>query len=111
MPMTSCRPGMRTAVVCLLACLPAFASAALAGPPGVNRAPAQTAAELRERASDLTYNLDHAEALGLLRQAIAVEPNNPANYRALAASTWLTILFQRGAVTVDHYLGSFRSAN
>jgi tetratricopeptide (TPR) repeat protein len=68
---------------------------------------AQSARELRERAADLTYNLDHDEAIRLLRQAVAAEPNDPANHRALASTIWLDILFKRGAVTVDHYLGSF----
>jgi tetratricopeptide (TPR) repeat protein len=67
----------------------------------------QTARELRQRASDLVYNLDHAEAIALLRQAVAAEPNETANHRALASAIWLDILFRRGAVTVDHYLGSF----
>ncbi|HET7696945.1 MAG TPA: tetratricopeptide repeat protein [Vicinamibacterales bacterium] len=68
---------------------------------------AQSSRELRERASDLVYNLDHHEAIRLLRQAVAADPGDPANYRALASAVWLLILFQRGAVTVDHYLGSF----
>jgi tetratricopeptide (TPR) repeat protein len=68
---------------------------------------AQPGRELRQRASDLVYNLDHDEALRLLRQAIAIDPGDPANYRALASTIWLNILFRRGAVTVDHYLGSF----
>jgi tetratricopeptide (TPR) repeat protein len=70
-------------------------------------AAAQSPRELRERASDLVYNLDHDEAIRLLRQAVAADPNDPANHRALASAVWLLILFQRGAVTVDHYLGSF----
>jgi tetratricopeptide (TPR) repeat protein len=68
---------------------------------------AQSTREMRERAADLTYNLDHDEAIRLLRQAVAAEPNDPANHRALASTIWLDILFLRGAVTVDHYLGSF----
>ena len=68
---------------------------------------AQSTREMRERAADLTYNLDHGEAIALLRQAVAAEPNDPANHRALASTIWLDVLFQRGAVTVDHYLGSF----
>src|SRR5262245_31082605 len=71
----------------------------------------QTTRELRDRAADLAYNLDHDEAMRLLRQAVAAGPNDAANHRALASTIWLNILFQRGAVTVDHYLGSFsRSA-
>jgi tetratricopeptide (TPR) repeat protein len=72
---------------------------------------AQSARELRERAANLTYNLDHAEAIRLLRQAVAAEPNDARNHRALASTVWLEILFARGAVTVDHYLGSFTRTN
>jgi tetratricopeptide (TPR) repeat protein len=84
----------------------ALSFALLAAPSGL-----QSARELRERAADLTYNLDHDEAMRLLRQAVAAEPNDPANHRALASTIWLNILFKRGAVTVDHYLGSFTKAS
>ena len=67
--------------------------------------------ELLTRAADLAYNLDHDAAIKLLREAVAQDPDNPATHRALASSIWLNILFQRGAVTVDHYLGSFTRAN
>ena len=77
--------------------------------PATARAP--SARELRARAADLTYNLDHDEAIRLLRQAVAAEPNDSANHRALASTIWLNILFKRGAVTVDHYLGSFTKAS
>jgi tetratricopeptide (TPR) repeat protein len=72
---------------------------------------AQSTRDLRSRAADLSYNLDHDEALALLRQAVAAEPNDTVNHRALASSLWLDILFKRGAVTVDNYLGSFASAS
>ena len=72
---------------------------------------AQTVRELRMRAADLSYNLDHDHAVALLRQAIAMAPNDSASHRALAGIIWLQILFRRGAVTVDHYLGSFTDAN
>ena len=75
-------------------------------PPGA-RAQSDNAAALRKEAGDLAYNLDHAEAVALLRRAIAAAPEDPAAHRALANVLWLNILFQRGAVTVDHYLGSF----
>ena len=64
-------------------------------------ASAQSTRELRLRAADLTYNLDHDEAIALLRQAVAADPNDPLNHRALASAVWLDILFKRGAVTVD----------
>ena len=66
-----------------------------------------TYADLRARAADYAYNLDHQQAIDLLRQAVAAAPEDAANHRALASSIWLEILFRRGAVTVDHYLGSF----
>jgi tetratricopeptide (TPR) repeat protein len=70
----------------------------------------QTSAELRDRALDLAYNLDHDEAIALLRRAVQLSPDDPAPYRTLAATVWLQMLFRRGAVTVDHYLGSFSKA-
>ena len=36
-------------------------------------------------------------------------PTTRRRHRALANVLWLNLLFQRGAVTVDHYLGSFSS--
>ena len=62
---------------------------------------------IRTRAFDLVYNLDHDEAIALLRKEIAAHPDDPALHRALASVIWLHVLFVRGAVTVDHYLGSF----
>lgn len=82
--------------------------AALCVPPAAS---AQSSRELRARAADLVYNLDRPEAIRLLRQAIAADPGDTNNYRALASAIWLEILFKRGAVTVDHYLGSFTKAN
>ena len=73
--------------------------------------PEQSGRELRSRAADFTYNLDYEPAVALLRQAIAADPNDSANHRALASTIWLEILFRRGAVTVDHYLGSFTRTN
>src|SRR5687767_13293462 len=69
-----------------------------------------SASELRRQALDLAYNLDYEHASDLLRQAIAASPEDPAPYRTLASVIWQRILYQRGAVTVDHYLGSLSRA-
>jgi tetratricopeptide (TPR) repeat protein len=73
-------------------------------------AAAQTAQEIRKQAFDLAYNLDRDDAIALLEKAREAAPEDPASYRALAAVTWLQILYQRGAVTVDHYLGGISRA-
>jgi tetratricopeptide (TPR) repeat protein len=62
---------------------------------------------LRRQAFELAYNLDHEAAVTLLRQATTENPSDPSAHRALASVLWLNMLFSRGAVTVDHYLGSF----
>ena len=72
---------------------------------------AQTSSELRLRALALAYNLDHDQALELLRRAVELSPDDPAPHRSLASVLWLNLLFRRGAVTVDHYLGSFSRSN
>jgi tetratricopeptide (TPR) repeat protein len=59
---------------------------------------------------ELAYNLDHDEAIALLRKAVTAAPDDPAPHRTLASVLWLHMLFLRGAVTVDHYLGSFSRA-
>jgi tetratricopeptide (TPR) repeat protein len=68
---------------------------------------AQTSQELRRRALELAYNLDHDQALEMLRRSVAIAPDDPAPHRSLASVLWLNLLFRRGSVTVDHYLGSF----
>jgi hypothetical protein len=69
-----------------------------------------SARELRNQALELAYNLDHEPAIALLRQAVKAAPDDPAPHRTLASVLWLHMLFLRGAVTVDHYLGSFSRA-
>jgi tetratricopeptide (TPR) repeat protein len=70
-----------------------------------------TAESLRQRAIHLSYEHQHDEAIQLLRQAVSVAPESTAVHRTLATVIWLKLLFQRGAVTVDHYLGSFSRSN
>ncbi|MDQ3420767.1 MAG: hypothetical protein M3541_18680 [Acidobacteriota bacterium] len=69
-----------------------------------------SASELRLQALDSAYNLDYDRAIALLKQAIEASPGDPAPHRTLASVLWQQILFQRGAVTVDHYLGSLSRA-
>jgi tetratricopeptide (TPR) repeat protein len=71
----------------------------------------QSSTQLRDQALELAYNLDHDEAIALLRRAVQLAPGDPAPHRSLAATVWLQMLFRRGAVTVDHYLGSFSKAS
>ncbi len=76
---------------------------------GAPRAQAEADA-LRARATALIYEHQHDEAIKLLRQAVALAPDQSATHRSLASAIWLKMLFLRGAVTVDHYLGSFNRA-
>jgi tetratricopeptide (TPR) repeat protein len=68
---------------------------------------AETPDALREQANRLAYEHHHDEAIALLRRAVALAPNETEYHRELANTIWLKMLFLRGAVTVDHYLGSF----
>lgn len=83
----------------LVVALLAFPHEAAASQPSV--------AELTDQALILAYNLDHDQAIVLLRRATSLAPGDPAPFRSLASVLWLNILFRRGAVTVDHYLGAF----
>src|SRR5919107_1160243 len=76
---------------------------------GILASPAQSAdnASVTKQAFELAYNLDHDRAVALLRESSNRSPDDPALHRALASILWLNMLFSRGAVTVDHYLGSF----
>lgn len=82
------------------------------GPPSYPAEPSGSASpfatvDLRADAMNLAYNLDHDQAIALLRQGILQAPGDAAPRRTLASVLWLNMLFTRGAVTVDHYLGSF----
>ena len=60
---------------------------------------------LAARAFEQAYNLDHDQAAALFQQAMAADPTDPGPPRGLATITWLHILFRRGTVTTDDYLG------
>jgi tetratricopeptide (TPR) repeat protein len=51
------------------------------------------------------YSLDHDVALAGAREAVAAAPNESSAQRALAAMLWIDVIFRRGTVTVDHYVG------
>jgi tetratricopeptide (TPR) repeat protein len=70
----------------------------------------QKADVLRVQATELIYEHRHDEAIRLLRQAVTLAPDQSATHRSLASALWLKMLFLRGAVTVDHYLGPFNRA-
>lgn len=71
------------------------------------QAPERSApADIIPRAFAAAYNLDLEEAKLLARQAIAADPNASEGHRALASILWLEILYRRGALTVDNYLGN-----
>lgn len=77
---------------------------------GSAAAQAESVESLRERAFALAYSHEHEAAAVLLRRAVALAPESSASHRSLASVLWLQMLYGRGAVTVDHYLGSFSRA-
>jgi tetratricopeptide (TPR) repeat protein len=69
----------------------------------------ETLATLRRSAFDAAYNLDYPEAVRLFDLALARDPNDSATHRARAVATWLHIVFMRGSITVDQYMGGMAS--
>jgi tetratricopeptide (TPR) repeat protein len=68
-------------------------------------------AELRRAGFQYAYNLDHEEALAVFRRAVEADPGDSAAYLAISSVVWLNLLFQRGAITADDYLGSVTEPN
>jgi hypothetical protein len=64
-----------------------------------------SAARQLQIAVDLAYNLDHEQAAAVLEQAMRDHPDDAALPRAHATLTWLNLLFKRGMVLVENYLG------
>jgi hypothetical protein len=80
-------------------------------PPGHHESsdlPARSAT-LRAQGLALGYNLDYPEALTTFKVAIAAAEGDPTAYRLAAATSWISLLFEQGAVTVDDYLGQART--
>jgi tetratricopeptide (TPR) repeat protein len=93
----------RRVILIAVAAIALRASALSAGNPSAD------AAALRARGLQLGYNLDHADAIAAFEAAIAADPRDPAAYRLAAATAWITLLFEQGAITVDDYLGQARA--
>lgn len=72
--------------------------------------PASASADLLDHAYEAAYNLHHAEALEAAREAVRRNPDVAATHRVLAAIVWQAILFERGAVTIDHYMSGMSDA-
>jgi tetratricopeptide (TPR) repeat protein len=89
------------AIVCAIGT--PMSMAAQAGP-----SPADAPA-LRRAGLDHGYNLDYPQALAAFRQAIAADPQDAAAHRLAAATIWMQLLFEQGAVTVEDYMGQARA--
>lgn len=61
------------------------------------------------RAYAAAYDLEHDAAVRELEALAKLAPELPATYRALASITWLHLMFERGTVLADEYLGRVAS--
>jgi len=73
--------------------------------PAAGTTPPASPARQVEMAFDLAYNLDHDQALALLERAMLDYPGDASLPRAHATLTWLNLLFRRGLVLVENYMG------
>jgi len=78
--------------------------------PDETRANATEASRLRARGIELAYNLDRTQALEAFRRAASIEPDDSTAFRLAAAATWMQLLFDQGAISVDDYLGETRTS-
>lgn len=75
---------------------------------------AQVRADVRagaDAAFTAAYNLNYDQAMTLAQRLVAAHPDESAAHRALATIVWMHLLFDRGALTLDHYLGSVSQSN
>jgi tetratricopeptide (TPR) repeat protein len=89
-------------IVSILACVFTATAVSAADP---------AASQLRSLGNEHEYNLRIDEALRHFRQAVDADPDDPASYRAVAATYMMEIAFRRGAVTADDFLGEEVAAN
>lgn len=70
--------------------------------------------DLRARSAavfDAAYNLNYEEATRQARAWVAAQPEESVAHRSLATVLWMHLLFDRGALTIDHYLGGLTQSN
>ena len=53
----------------------------------------------------LAYDLQFVECYRVLADAVKVDPDDPAPQRAIAAVTWIEILFAQGVATFESFTG------
>jgi Tfp pilus assembly protein PilF len=87
------------------------ATALLAALPAPVAAQGESPDAIVQEAFDLSYNLDHDPAIAKLTEAAKRYPQHIGIQRALATMTWLHLLFTRGQVLVDDYLGPVSRQN
>lgn len=57
------------------------------------------------------YNLNYDAALRDATRLVAAHPDRSSAHRTLATVIWMTALFERGGLTMDHYLGNISQSN
>ena len=93
---------MKHGVIRIVAAASVCAAAGLAG----GRADASPASRARTQdAYALAYDLRFAECYDALEQAAKADPLDPAPRRAIAAVTWIEILFAQGVATFEAFTG------
>ncbi|MEO6222496.1 MAG: tetratricopeptide repeat protein [Vicinamibacterales bacterium] len=73
--------------------------------------PPQAPVALANDPFDAAYNLNYGEALRIARLDAAARPEDPVAHRTVATVAWMQVLFTRGGITIDHYLGSTTSSD
>ncbi len=94
-----------------------LAAAALLLAPATHAAqtpPTGSAAAVRLAAAPAfaaAYNLNYDQAVAMAERLVATHPESSGAHRALATILWMHLLFDRGALTIDHYLGGVSQSN
>src|SRR4051812_19144204 len=96
---------MRSYVVVMCCVCLLTAGGPAAAPPQQPAAPITEVMAVVKQAFRAAYSLDEADALTLARRSVAMAPDEPSTHRALASILWLAILYKRGAILTDNYVG------